>query len=82
MHLVAESISREWPDVFLGSREALGDLTVYLKPDGALSVFQSLHDDPRYDYDYIVDVVSSIRSATLSTTFSCSKGRYSPIHIC
>lgn len=58
MHPVAESISREWPEVFLGSREALGDLTVYLKPDGALSVFQSLHDDSKYDYDYIVDVVS------------------------
>jgi len=58
MHPVAESISREWPEVFLGSREALGDLTVYLKPEGALSVFRALHDDERYAYDYIVDVVS------------------------
>jgi len=58
MHPVAEAVSREWPEIFLGSREALGDLTIYLKPDGALPVFQAFHDDARYFYDYIVDVVS------------------------
>ncbi len=58
MHPVVETIEREWPEAFLGSREALGDLTIYLKAEGALSVFKALHDDSRFAYDYIVDVTS------------------------
>ena len=58
MHPVAESLRRRFPDVVTGSREALGDLTVYLRESGALDVFRALHDDEEFRYDYIVDVTS------------------------
>ncbi len=58
MHPTVESLESRFPQTILGSREALGDLSVYLKADGALDVFRALHDDPEFDYDYIVDVTS------------------------
>ena len=58
MHPVAESLRRRFPEVVIGSREALGDLTIYLRELGALDVFRALHDEEEFLYDYIVDVTS------------------------
>nr|AEQ75435.1 NADH quinone oxidoreductase C subunit [Leptospirillum ferriphilum] len=58
MHPVAESLEKRFAGMFLGSRESLGDLTVYLRAENALEIFRALHDDPEYSYDYIVDVTS------------------------
>lgn len=58
MHPVAESLQRRFPEVVSGSREALGDLTIYLRELGALDVFRALHDDEDYRYDYITDITS------------------------
>ena len=58
MHPVAESLRRKFPETVIGSREALGDLTIYLRELGAIEVFRALHDDEEFRYDYIVDVTS------------------------
>ena len=58
MHPVAESLRRKFPEVVTGSREALGDLTVYLRELGALDVFRALHDEEEYRYDFIADITS------------------------
>ncbi|MDA8029503.1 MAG: NADH-quinone oxidoreductase subunit C [Nitrospiraceae bacterium] len=58
MHPVAESLRRKFPETVIGSREALGDLTIYLRELGATDVFRALHDDEEFRYDYIVDVTS------------------------
>ncbi len=58
MHPVAESLEKRFAGMFLGSRESLGDLTVYVRAENALEIFRALHDDPEYSYDYIVDVTS------------------------
>ncbi|MHB1605217.1 MAG: NADH-quinone oxidoreductase subunit C [Leptospirales bacterium] len=58
MHPTAESLEKRFSGVFLGSRESLGDLSIYVKPDGALELFRALHERPEFSYDYIVDVTS------------------------
>lgn len=58
MHPVAESLRAKYPEIVTGSREALGDLTVYLRESGALQVFQDLHEGEEFLYNYIVDVTS------------------------
>lgn len=58
MKALAEKIQGRFPQYFVGTVEALGELTVRVKREGILEVCRFLRDDPDLDFDHITDVCS------------------------
>jgi NADH-quinone oxidoreductase subunit C len=58
MNDIAIKIKEQYPDIFLASKIAFGELTITLKREGLLEVCRTLHDDPSLDFDFISDICS------------------------
>ncbi|NKB82105.1 MAG: NADH dehydrogenase (quinone) subunit D [Nitrospirales bacterium] len=61
MHLVLETVQRQFPETVLAVAEdqARGDLSVQILAKGIREVARFLHDDPRTAFDHITDICSA-----------------------
>ncbi|HEY5599290.1 MAG TPA: NADH-quinone oxidoreductase subunit C [Candidatus Manganitrophaceae bacterium] len=58
MSPIAQKIQERFPDAFVSSKEALGELTVTVRREKIVDVCRFLHDDPALDFDHISDICS------------------------
>jgi NADH-quinone oxidoreductase subunit C len=58
MHPIAQRIQAQIPNHFIQAREALGELTIWIRREGVMEVCRFLRDDPELDFDHITDICS------------------------
>jgi len=58
MHPVAEKVRNQFPQAFIESHEALGDLIIQIRKEDIVPVCRFLHDDPDLSFDHITDICS------------------------
>jgi NADH-quinone oxidoreductase subunit C len=58
MHPVAQRLQTQFPNHFMQAREALGELTVWIRREGVVEVCRFLRDDPEMDFDHLTDICS------------------------
>ncbi len=58
MHPIAQKIQEKFPDAFVGSIEALGEVSVSVKREKIVAICRFLHDDPALSFDMITDICS------------------------
>lgn len=58
MHPIAQKVQEKFPEAFVESVEALGELSVSVKREKIVDVCRFLHDDPALAFDMITDICS------------------------
>lgn len=58
MHSIVQKICDRFPQYFIGSQEAFGELSLSIKREGVVEVCRVLRDDPELDFDHMTDICS------------------------